>query len=218
MFVVVSGCGRIGSYLANVLSKEGHNVVVVDKDEKAFRNLSREFSGYTVVGDTTKPSVLEDASIEKADALIGATGQDIPNIITCQIGKVIYGIEKSIARINRPEHEKSFAKLDINTKAARSSQIATQLKNAIYNDETNTRMSLGNGDVEILEFIPKEEIVGKKIEEIELPDKCVICGVEHDGSAILPDDEYEIKKEDLIILSIETKLIKKKSDFLNQFK
>ncbi len=217
MFVVISGCGRIGSYLANILSKEGHDIVIIDQNKKAFRNLSRDFSGSKVVGDSTNPNDLEKASIEKADALIAATGEDNPNIITCQVGKIIYNVEKTVARINRPEHEKSFSQLDIDTKVARSSQIATQLKNAIYKENINTRITLGNGDIEIIELKPKKETKGKELKEIDLPDESIICGIETEGKAIQPDKNYELKEDDRIILSINTKLIKKGSEFLNQF-
>ncbi|HDG61937.1 MAG TPA: TrkA family potassium uptake protein, partial [Thermotoga sp.] len=48
LYVIVVGCGKMGSIIANYASSEGHNVVVIDKDEKAFDMLSPEFSGFTI--------------------------------------------------------------------------------------------------------------------------------------------------------------------------
>jgi len=76
MNIVVVGCGRVGSQLATMLSLEGHNVVVIDRDESAFRRLGGTFNGVTIVGLGFDEEVLEEAGIREADAFAATTDLD----------------------------------------------------------------------------------------------------------------------------------------------
>ncbi|MEW5910582.1 MAG: NAD-binding protein, partial [Thermodesulfobacteriota bacterium] len=67
LYIVIIGCGRLGSLLADQLSRVGHAVVVIDMDESTFNNLSPDFSGFRVVGDATQIAVLKEAKLKKAD-------------------------------------------------------------------------------------------------------------------------------------------------------
>jgi trk system potassium uptake protein TrkA len=65
-YTVVIGCGRLGANLANALSDEDGNVLIIDKNKDAFRKLSPSYGGLTVVGDATDLGVLQEAQINKA--------------------------------------------------------------------------------------------------------------------------------------------------------
>ncbi len=62
-YIVVVGCGRLGSILASRLSGQGHSVVVIDWDESTFNSLSIEFSGFPIVGDAAELAVLRAHSL-----------------------------------------------------------------------------------------------------------------------------------------------------------
>jgi len=70
MNINIAGCGRYGSLLANRLSSLGHSVVIIDRQENAFKALSTEFSGFTITGNAAELSVLREAKIEMADCLL----------------------------------------------------------------------------------------------------------------------------------------------------
>jgi trk system potassium uptake protein len=80
-FILIVGCGRLGSRLANQLSRDGNSVVVIDKDETTFSNLSPDFSGFRVNGDATQMVVLKEAKLKKADVLIATTHEDNVNLM-----------------------------------------------------------------------------------------------------------------------------------------
>jgi len=98
-FVLVVGCGRLGSYLASTLSRDGHSVVVVDSREQAFEELSADFSGFKIEGDATEFEVLRAAKAEKADIVIAATDRDNVNLMIAQIARKVFGVDKVVARI-----------------------------------------------------------------------------------------------------------------------
>lgn len=106
LYIIVIGCGRLGSFLANSLSNEGHSVVVIDENSNAFDALtSDQFSGFRVEGDATEFAVLIQAKMDKADVVIGATHDENVNIMAAQIAKNKFNVPKVLARILDPNKE-----------------------------------------------------------------------------------------------------------------
>lgn len=114
-YVIIVGCGRLGGFLANRLSREGHSVVVVDNKAAAFEKLSADFSGFRVEGDATEAAVLEKAQVGKADALIAATREDNVNLMIAQVARKMYGVSKVVARVFDPWREEVYRELGIDT-------------------------------------------------------------------------------------------------------
>lgn len=114
LYIVVVGCGRLGSFLANRLSNEGHSVVVIDVNASAFDMLTADqFSGFRVEGDATELAVLRHAKLDKADIVIGATQDENVNIMAAQVAKTRFNVPKVIARILDPNKEDFCRKLGI---------------------------------------------------------------------------------------------------------
>lgn len=114
-FVVIVGCGRLGSFLANALSKQGHNVVVLDKREEAFSELSAEFSGFRVVGDAVESETLRKAKTAEADFFIAAAEEDNVNLMVAQVAKEVFKVKRVIARVADPAREQAYRQLAIET-------------------------------------------------------------------------------------------------------
>lgn len=115
LYIVIVGCGRLGSFLANRLSRDGHSVVILDIDKSKFENLSAEFSGFTIEGDAIETAVLKQAKIDKADVMISVTREDNANLMISQIAKKIYTVPKVMARIFDLKREEIFRQLGIET-------------------------------------------------------------------------------------------------------
>lgn len=113
MHLIVVGCGRYGSLIAENLSAVGHSVVVVDNHEQAFTKLSGDFSGFTITGDASELSVLKKANINSTECLLSMCNQDTLNLMVTQIAKIIFGVPKVIARVYNPCYEPMFRKFDI---------------------------------------------------------------------------------------------------------
>ena len=114
LYVIIVGCGRMGSIVANYASSEGHNVVIIDKDDKAFEHLSPEFSGFTIHGDATEVENLKDAKIERADVFLALTDDDNINFMVSMIAKKVFGVRKVIARVYDPDNFELFKEFGIN--------------------------------------------------------------------------------------------------------
>ncbi len=115
MFVVIVGCGRSGAYIANRMSREGHHLVVIDSSSDAFENLSPVYSGFRIEGDATEMAVLSQAKMDKADLVVATTADDNVNLMVAQIANKILGVPKVVARVFKPEREKIYQTLGIDT-------------------------------------------------------------------------------------------------------
>lgn len=113
LFILIVGCGRLGSFLANRLSSKGHSILVIDINDSAFNSLSTEFSGFKIIGDATEFNVLKEAKIEKADVFIATTRDDNVNLMVSQIAKKIFHVPKVMARVFEPKRESIYKDFDI---------------------------------------------------------------------------------------------------------
>lgn len=114
-YIVVVGCGRVGSHLANQLSRDGNSIVVVDSNERMFESLSADFSGFRVHGDATHLAVLQETRLMQADALIATTHEDNVNVMVAQIAQKVFHVPHVMARVFDPKREDVYRQLGIET-------------------------------------------------------------------------------------------------------
>ncbi len=115
LFILVIGCGRLGSYLASQLSHGGHSVVTVDTDPQAFDALSAEYSGFRVEGDAAELAVLKQARMDKADLVIAATREDNVNLMVAHVARRIFKVPHVLARVFDPRREEIYRDLGVDT-------------------------------------------------------------------------------------------------------
>ena len=106
-YTVIIGCGRLGASLANAISDKDASVMIVDRDERAFRKLGTSYGGLTLTGDATDIAVLRSAEIERADTVVSVTNEDNTNIMVAQIARNVYHIPNVICRLYDPERRLS---------------------------------------------------------------------------------------------------------------
>lgn len=109
MFVLIAGCGRVGSSVARSMLADGHAVSCLDRDSESHARLEvgldcswEEAGGLFTVGTALESKALEEAGIEEADAFVAATNGDNTNIVIAQIAQRRYEVETVIARILDP--------------------------------------------------------------------------------------------------------------------
>jgi len=115
--VVIMGCGRLGSTLAQNLDSRGHSVAVIDQNAEAFRRLPTEFGGVTVTGVGFDRDVLRAAGIERADAFAAVSSGDNSNIISARLARETYGVSRVVARIYDARRAQVYERLGIPTVA-----------------------------------------------------------------------------------------------------
>src|SRR5689334_9903405 len=111
------GCGRVGSSVADGLSRIGHDVAVIDRDSTAFNRLSPEYAGERVLGQGFDRDVLLRARIEEADAFAAVSSGDNSNIISARLARETFGVSRVVARIYDAKRAQVYERLGIPTVA-----------------------------------------------------------------------------------------------------
>ena len=115
MYIIIIGCGRLGSMLAEDLSDSGHNISIVDREAKNLATLGSGFNGLRIKGIEFDNDILLEAGIKNADYIISATPYDNINITVALIAKKIFKVPRIIARINDPKKKRVYDGLGIET-------------------------------------------------------------------------------------------------------
>ncbi|MCC7396433.1 MAG: TrkA family potassium uptake protein [Planctomycetes bacterium] len=116
LYLVIVGCGRLGSHLANLLSRIGHRVVVIDKNPDAFQKLAADsFSGTRIEGDASEAAVLRQARVDLADLVIAATQADNVNLMVASVARRVFRVEHVMARVYDPARESMYHELGLET-------------------------------------------------------------------------------------------------------
>ena len=115
MKIVIVGCGRVGSSLAELYDRAGHEVVVIDNLTSAFDRLPSTFGGSAIRGDGTDEDVLRRAGAEGADVFLALTEGDNRNVMAAQLANEALGANRVIAKINDPVRATAYAELGIAT-------------------------------------------------------------------------------------------------------
>ena len=147
--IIVVGCGRVGSQLANLMANNNHNVCVVDKKAEAFGNLGSGFNGSTVQGIGYDEATLVRAGIEEADILAAVTQLDTANLMTAEVASRLFEVPHVIARLYNPDHERAYTQLGIDYVCG-TSLVADVIFDKVTSGYGNHIASFG--EYEILKF------------------------------------------------------------------
>lgn len=202
MFILIVGGGKVGSYLSRALVDQGHEIVVVEKDERKAKMLERLIDRQvTVVGDGCDPLVLEGAGVARADVVVADTGDDEDNLVVVLLSKK-KSKARCIARVNNPANKLIFDSLDTEDPVTVIS--STELILDVLNEQVNaskyrsmleTMHLFGKGNMQLVKVaIPEQSPVdGRMLAEVNLPHNSVVVAVDR------PDRDLEIPTGDTVL-------------------
>jgi trk system potassium uptake protein TrkA len=205
MNIIIIGCGKVGAKFARALSDEGHDVVIVDSDKKAFASLNHDFNGLTVTGVPIDQDVLKQAGIETADAFAAVTPDDNVNIMSCQVAKEVFNVPRVIARIYNPEREHVFHQFGLDTICPTNLTVDVLRSKITGEAESNVSHHIISGEA----FTFRKEPVnrgelGKKLGTVKISNNSSVFGILHEGIFSYPDPNYRLSEGDILIISSQT--------------
>ncbi|MDA8061899.1 MAG: TrkA family potassium uptake protein [Actinomycetota bacterium] len=201
MHIVVVGCGRVGSELATTLSAAGHEVVIVDKQEVAFRRLTEEFTGSRVVGLGFDRDTLAAAGVGEAAALAAVTSGDNSNVLTARIAREYFHVPNVVARIYDPRRAVIYQRLGIPT-VATVTWTVDQVVRRLLPDQPVTEWVDATGQVVLIERSLAPAWVGRSLDELEVPDASRLVSVTRGGSPRLARPGLIGQEGDVVHLAV----------------
>lgn len=202
MNALIVGCGRVGAMLANTLSKNGHDVSIVDREPENFDLLDDDFNGITTVGVLIDQKVLSNAGIENCDAFIAVSPDDNVNIMVCQIAREIFNVPKVLARINDPRREDVFSHFGLKTICPVSSSVDAIIS-MLNTEDLSTITNIGSHVFSFDIIAPPKGLIGNSISKIKLKEGQNLFAVQHEDMTLsFPSSkDIIIKKEDRLIIA-----------------
>lgn len=205
--IIIVGCGKVGRTLVEQLSKEGHDITIVDRDAEKVQTISSLYDVMGVTGNGASYSVQMDAGIEDTDLLVAVTDSDELNLLCCTVAKRV-GNCAAIARVRTPDYsiearylrEKLGLAMIINPELEASQEIGRIL----YLPTALEVNSFAHGQAEMIKIkVPESNMLaGKKIvqvgREVEFLDKILICAVERGEKVYIPSGDFQIEAGDIV--------------------
>ncbi|MCO1657739.1 potassium channel family protein [Pseudonocardia humida] len=200
MYVVIMGCGRVGSSLSAGLERLGHEVSVIDRDPQAFRRLGADFRGRQIVGQGFHREVLTAAGVERADAFAAVSSGDNSNIISARVARETFGIDRVVARIYDAKRAAVYERLGIPT-VATVPWSTDRLMRMLLPDGVASAWREPTGTVAILPLPVHEDWVGRPIRELEQATGCRVAFIVRFGTGVLPKSDTAVQAEDTVYVA-----------------
>lgn len=198
MRIVIAGCGRVGSDLALSLSDSGHDVSVVDNDERSFRRLGSAFNGTTHEGQAYDIRVMRDAGIEFADAFAAVTSFDNVNLMAVQVANQVFGVPKTVARLDDPRRTDAYRALNVRHVTA-GKLISRAVREQILDDEYQSHLSFLGEDVELIEMQMSADADGLTVAELEVKGKLRVAAVRRGLEIMVATRRMVLEEDDTVI-------------------
>lgn len=183
MNILIAGCGRVGSSLAAILSREGHDVSVIDSDSHNFSLLPEDYDGFITAGYPTDTDILRRAGIENCDAVAAVSPDDNVNIMVSQLAKKIFRVRTVIARINDPAREQVYSQFGIDTFCPTNIAVDSVRSALLRNQQA--QLHFGTGTITFRTTPVPERLIGAQTDKVVEPEGEEIFAVRRDGRILL---------------------------------
>ena len=203
MKTIIIGCGRIGSGLALKLNQSAHDITVIDQDPLPFKHLGAGFKGKTIAGVGFDRDVLLSAGIERADSLAAVTSTDEANALPARIASQIFGVPRVVSALHEPRKAEIYRRLGLQVFDPMSwgvNRVAELLSFA----PVNVAMSIGNGDVDIMEIEIPALLVGRRVGELTIPGEVSVVSISRGNRSLIPVINTVFENRDLVHLAVAT--------------
>ncbi len=201
MRVIIVGCGRVGSLLAMLLSTDGHEVVIIDRDAAAFRRLGRGFRGTVIEGNAFDQELLKRAGIERADAFASVTAGDNTNYVLAAIAKNRFRVPRVVTRIYDPLRADIYRRLGVPTI---SSTVwgANKIRELLTYIGLTSVLTVANGEVEIVEAEISPLVAGSQVKSLTIPGEIQVVAIVRGGTAFIPSAITVLEKGDRLLIAV----------------
>jgi trk system potassium uptake protein TrkA len=200
MRIIVVGCGRLGSGLAQTLGLQHHTVSVVDNDPLAFERLGPNFRGQTVLGVGFDRDVLLKAGIERADCLAAVTASDDANVVAARMASQVFHVPKVIARLYDPRKAEIYKRLGLLTVSPIIWGI-NHIADLICYSPLETVVSLGS-EVDIVQAEAPPLLVGRTVRDLTVVGEIHVVSITRGGATFLPTQGTVFQDGDLLHLAV----------------
>lgn len=207
MNIIIVGGGKVGTALSRALVEEDHDVTLIDEDERVLKEITKAQDILGILGNGADFKVLEEADISHCDIFVATTEKDEVNMISAVLAKKM-GAKETIVRVRNPEYSNPYFRdqniLGFSQIVNPEMLAARHIANTIEFPNAQSVEHFANGRIILMEFKLSNQ---SKLADISIPDfrrlyqDIVICAIERDKKAIIPDGHTIIQSGDRIFVT-----------------
>jgi len=224
MKIVIAGAGEMGSHLARMLSGNGHDITVIDGDQKLLSEVSSLADVITVEGDSTIFAVLRKASVRKCDLFIAVNHEENANVVAAMLAKKL-GAKKSIARIDNneylePNNKEMFIDMGIDYLFYPEKVAAREVINLLGHTSTTEYVDFSSGKLSLVVFRlePASPLVGQVLTGFadETPLSYRTVAITRGGQTIIPREGEQFMEGDMVYVIARQDAVREVMEFSGQ--
>ena len=207
MRIIIAGGGKVGRAIAEQLTREGHDIVVIDVNRRVIQQISDGLDVMAICGNGSDVEIMREAGAPESDLLIACTAQDELNLISCMFAKKL-GCKNTIARVRAPEYAEQIYLLaeDMGLSMVINPEFncAREIFRLIEIPGVFKRDTFADGRIEIVELLLKEGDTLDGCPLRDLPKKmklrALVCAVQRDEEAFIPDGSVTLRAGDKVYI------------------
>ena len=194
------GCGKVGTTLIEQLSKEGHDITIIDKDAQKVQEIASYYDIMGLVGNGASYNIQMEAGIEDTDLIIAVTNSDELNLLCCIVAKQV-GNCATIARVRTPDYSSEAGyireKLGLAMIINPELEASKEASRILYLPTALEVNSFAHGQAEMVKFkLPKDNILsGMTIAYLgrNIASDILICAIERHGTVYIPSGDFQME-------------------------
>lgn len=218
--IIIVGCGKVGANLVDQLSKEGHDITVIDKKAEKIQDITNIYDVMGLVGNGASYSTQMEASIEETDLIIAVTDSDELNLLCCTVAKRV-GKCAAIARVRTPDYseETGYLREQLGLALIINPELeaAREVARILYLPTALEVNSFAHGQAELVKFkVPEGNLLnGLSLAYLgkNITNDILICAVERNGEVYMPNGDFVLHSGDVVSFVSERHIAR---DFLKQ--
>lgn len=218
--IIIVGCGKVGANLVAQLSKEGHNITVIDKKAEKIQDITNTYDVMGLVGNGASYSTQMEAGIEETDLIIAVTDSDELNLLCCTVAKRV-GKCAAIARVRTPDYseETGYLREQLGLALIINPELeaAREVARILYLPTALEVNSFAHGQAELVKFkVPEGNLLnGLSLAYLgkNITNDILICAVERNGEVYMPNGDFVLQSGDVVSFVSERHIAR---DFLKQ--
>jgi trk system potassium uptake protein TrkA len=214
MYIVIAGLSDIGKNLAELLVKEGNEVLVIDRDPAKCTAMAENSEVMAIAGDAAQKSSLEEARVRNAQAFVAAAGDDSENLMICMMAKEM-GVKTVISLVDEAEHVETFKQAGINLRVNPDVVAAKHIYRLISQPYVKDFLSFERADIFEIEIEQGMKCVGRSVSGLATPLGVKVLVVQRGESYV--DEDNAIRPGDWLTLIVSREVAKRGTEFMNKW-
>ena len=206
--IIIVGAGEVGSFLAQKLSTEQHEVIIIEENPKKVENLSNELDALVILGNGASPSSLSKAGASSADLIIAVTEKENVNMLACYVAKNL-GTKKSFARVQDESMKTEQGELKIDQMIDPSESACDEIEKLLSRSGIYDIYEFGEGKLLSIGGVVNENspLIGKTLSSIHENDArghWLITAYIRNGQSSIANGDTIINKDDHIKIIVKS--------------